>query len=112
VVDVLVGATWAPIALAHEIRCPLDWQGGQGTEAQVKSIYRILRLDRRITFDARFWLAAAARFDTIRGLTRDALFETGEDLGALRSSALAAGATLAALAGASSCVLISTVDVF
>ena len=62
------------------------------TKRYVHSSYPGLRLDRRITLDARFWLAAAARFDTIRGLTRDALFETGEDSGALRSTALAAGA--------------------
>jgi hypothetical protein len=62
------------------------------TKRKVQSIYRGLCLDRRITFDARFWLAAAARFDMIGGLTRDALFETGEDLRALLGSAIAAGA--------------------
>jgi hypothetical protein len=79
------------------------------------SIYRGLRFDRRTTFDARFWLAAAARFGTIRGLTRDALFETREVLGNLRrgTSAIAAGAsgTSAPGPGPFSCTLISTATV-
>jgi hypothetical protein len=78
-------------------------------------IYRGLRLDRRTTFDARFWLAAAARFGTIQDLTRDALFGTREVLGTLRrgTSAIAAGAsgTSATVAGPSSCALISTATV-
>jgi hypothetical protein len=78
-------------------------------------IYRGLRLDLRTTFDARFWLAATARFGTIRGLTRDALFETREVLGTLRrgTSAIAAGAsgTSATVAGPSTCALISTATV-
>jgi hypothetical protein len=83
----------APIAVAHEIWTAKGPPGQpMATKRKVQSIYRGLCLDRRITFDARFWLAAAARFDTTRGLTRDVLFETGEDLGALRSTALAAGA--------------------
>jgi hypothetical protein len=61
------------------------------TKRYVHSIYPGLPLDRRIAFAARFWLAAAARFNTFRGLTRNALFETSKNLGALRSSALAAG---------------------
>jgi hypothetical protein len=67
--------------------------------------YRGLRPDRRTTFDARFWLAAAARFDTIWGLWREAFFEARAALGAFRrrTTALAAGAfcTSANVAGAS-----------
>jgi hypothetical protein len=45
---------------------------------------RGLRLDRRTTFDGRFWLVAAARLGAIRGLTREALFENREVFGILR----------------------------
>jgi hypothetical protein len=70
------------------------------------SIYRDLRADRRTAFDARLWLAAAARFDTLGGFTRDALFETRKTLGALsgRASTIAAGAScLSAIAAGASC---------
>jgi hypothetical protein len=73
------------------------------------SIYRGLRADRRTAFNARLWLAATARFDTLGGFTRDALFETRNTFGALRRRALAiaAGASCssAIAAGASSCAL-------
>jgi hypothetical protein len=76
-----------------------------------RAIYRGVRLDRRTTFDARFWLAAAARFVTLGGFTGDAVFEILDALRALclRTSIIAADAfcTSAAVLGASSCVLVS-----
>jgi hypothetical protein len=76
-----------------------------------RAIYRGVRLDRRTTFDARFWLAAAARFATLGGFTRDVVFEPGETFGALRrrTSVIAADAfcTSANVLGASSCALVS-----
>jgi hypothetical protein len=72
------------------------------TVSKSPSTYRGFRLDRRTTFDARFWLAAVARFDTLRGFKRDALFETRKPFEDLSGCA----STIAA--GTSSCALVST----
>jgi hypothetical protein len=47
-------------------------------------IYRGLRADRRTAFNAEFWRAAAARFDTLRAFTSDVPLETRKTFGALR----------------------------